>query len=74
MNAYAAMLPELQAEEQLAAAEAASVPHMTDQARRQTLSRMQAQLAPVKARQATDADLRTVGIRVTHVPKKENRR
>lgn len=69
MTAYSEMLPELQAEEQLAAIEAASVPHMTDQARRQILSRIHAAI-PTRAKPATPGDLATAGIRVKHVPKK----
>lgn len=69
MTAYAEMLPELQAEEQLAAIEAASFPELTDQARRQILARIHMAI-PRKAKPATPGDLASAGINVKHVPKK----
>lgn len=64
------MMTELQAEEQLAAIEAASFPDLTDQARRQILARIHTAI-PRKAKPAQPSDLAAAGIRVRHVPKKK---
>lgn len=63
------MLPTLQVERQLAAIEAASVPHMTSPARRDVLREHQATLGrDSKPVAATEADLASIRILVEHVP------
>jgi hypothetical protein len=70
IRTFAVALPELEAREQLAAIEAASVPHMDARGHRETLSRLLAVLgADVKPAKATAADLASIGIQVEHVPK-----
>lgn len=67
------MLPELHAERQLELIEAASVPHMTDDARRKVFGRytdrLQAGAGMTRARTAHEA-LMAAGIRVVEVPRK----
>lgn len=63
------MLPELQAEAQLAAIEAASVPHMTEKAQRDVIRGNQRFLESGKPAPATPDQLAAAGIRVTRVPK-----
>lgn len=73
------MLPELQAERQLLAIEAASVPHMTQQSRLDVLTRWARRGQPKQARPALTKDemhaaLAASGIPIVHVTKKKRRR
>lgn len=70
IRVYAAALPELRAAEQLAAIEAASVPHMDKQGHRETIRRLTQQIdGDTKAAPASEGDLAAIGITVEHVPK-----
>ena len=62
------MLPELRAERQLDAIEAASVPHMDKAGHRDTIRRLTRQIGhEEKTAPATDAGLAAIAIRVEYV-------
>jgi hypothetical protein len=59
------MMPQLAAERQLLAIEAASVPHMNEQGRRNVFRKYFAQIGEkAKPAKATPADIAALGIRV----------
>lgn len=66
------MLPQLRAERQLLAIEAASMPHMKPEQSGEVIRRLNAQLGTnTRAKPATAAGLAAMGIEVEFVPKEE---
>ena len=76
LNTYAEMLPELQAEQQLYAIEAASVPHMTPQSKSGVFERLMRRVrrpATGRTKEEMYAALAASGVPIVHTKKKRRK-